>query len=83
MTVWPQLGATLLIKTIEQMVDGTAKRKPQDASGVTFAPRLKKETGKINWHDNVSDIVNLIRGLSPTPAAYTSFGRTSLKNIYC
>jgi len=66
-----QLGATLLINTIEQVVAGTAQRKPQDASGVTFAPRLKKETGKIDWYNNVSDIVNLIRGLSPTPAAYT------------
>jgi methionyl-tRNA formyltransferase len=74
-----QLGATLLIKTIEQVVAGTAKRQPQDASGVTFAPRLKKETGKINWQDNVSDIVNLIRGLSPSPAAYTSLEGQVLK----
>ena len=66
-----QLGATLLIKTIEQVAAGTAQQKPQDASGVTFAPRLKKETGKISWQNNVSDIVNLIRGLSPSPAAYT------------
>jgi methionyl-tRNA formyltransferase len=66
-----QLGATLLTNTIEQVVTGIAQRKPQDASGVTIAPRLKKETGKINWQNNVSDIVNLIRGLSPSPAAYT------------
>jgi methionyl-tRNA formyltransferase len=66
-----QLGAILLIKTIEQVVAGTAQRKSQDASGVTFAPRLKKETGKINWHDSAFNIVNLIRGLSPSPAAYT------------
>ena len=66
-----ELGATLLIKTIEQVVAGTAQRQPQDASGVTFAPRLKKETGEINWYDNVFNIVNIIRGLSPTPAAYT------------
>ena len=66
-----ELGATLLIKTIEQVAAGTAQQKPQDASGVTLAPRLKKETGKISWQNNVSDIVNLIRGLSPSPAAYT------------
>jgi methionyl-tRNA formyltransferase len=66
-----QLGSTLLIKTIEQVCAGTAQRQPQDSSGVTFAPRLKKETGKINWHDNVFNIVNLIRGLSPSPSAYT------------
>lgn len=74
-----QLGATLLLKAVEQMVDGTAKRKSQDASGVTFAPLLKKETGKINWNNIVSDIVNLIRGLSPSPAAYTSFEGQTLK----
>jgi methionyl-tRNA formyltransferase len=74
-----QLGATLLIKTIEQVVAGTAQKQLQDASGVTFAPRLKKETGKINWHDNVINIVNLIRGLSPSPAAYTHLEGQVLK----
>ncbi|MCX5849138.1 MAG: methionyl-tRNA formyltransferase [Deltaproteobacteria bacterium] len=74
-----ELGATLLIKTIEQMVEGTAKKKPQEASGATFAPRLKKETGKINWNNKVSDIVNLIRGLSPAPTAYTYLDGLSLK----
>lgn len=74
-----KLGATLLIKSIEQMAEGTAKRKPQDASSVTFAPRLKKETGKIDWTNNVSDIVNLIRGLSPTPVAYTQLEGQVLK----
>jgi len=74
-----ELGARLLIKTIEQMVGGTAKRKPQDVSGATFAPRLKKETGKIDWNNKVSDIVNLIRGLSPSPAAHTSMDGLPLK----
>lgn len=74
-----QLGATLLIKTIEQVIDGTAQRQPQDASCMTLAPRLTKETGKIKWQNNVSDIVNLIRGLSPLPAAYSSLDGLSLK----
>ena len=74
-----ELGAALLIKTIEQIFDGTIKRKPQDASGVTFAPLLKKETGKIDWNNKASDIVNLIRGLSPLPTAYTYLDGLSLK----
>jgi methionyl-tRNA formyltransferase len=74
-----KLGATLLIKTIEQVVADTAQRQPQDGSYVTFAPRLTKDTGKINWHDNVSTIVNLIRGLSSTPAAFTSLEGQALK----
>lgn len=74
-----ELGAQLLIKTIEQVTDGTAKKQPQDASAVTFAPRLTKETGKIDWHGKVTDIVNLIHGLSPSPAAYTTLDGLSLK----
>lgn len=74
-----QFGALLLIKSIEQIAHGTAERKPQDPSTATFAPRLKKETGKINWNNKAADIVNLIRGLSPSPTAYTSLGGISLK----
>lgn len=74
-----EMGAVMLIKTIEQVVDGTVKRIPQDASQMTLAPRLKKETGKIDWHNSVSDIVNLIRGLNPTPTAYTSLDGQPLK----
>jgi methionyl-tRNA formyltransferase len=74
-----QLGAALLIKSIEQLADGTAKRISQDASGATFAPRLKKETGKIDWNNKSTDIVNLIRGLSPSPAAHTSLDGLPLK----
>ena len=74
-----QLGATMLIRAVEQMSDGTAQRKKQDASGATFAPRLTKETGKIDWNRKASEIVNLIRGLSPTPTAYTSLDGLSLK----
>jgi methionyl-tRNA formyltransferase len=46
---------------------------------MTLAPRLKKETGKIDWQSSASGIVNLIRGLSPAPAAYTSLEGQPLK----
>lgn len=72
-------GASLLIEAIDLMSAGKALFKPQDASQVTFAPRLKKETGQINWNSGVEDIVNLIRGLSPTPAAYTYISEQALK----
>jgi methionyl-tRNA formyltransferase len=72
-------GASMLITAIEQMAAGTALRKAQDASLVTFAPRLKKETGLINWNSDVNDIVNLIRGLNPAPTAYTFLNGQALK----
>lgn len=72
-------GASLLIETIDLMVAGNAQPHPQDSSLVSFAPRLKKETGLIDWTSNVSDIVNLIRGLCPSPAAYTFLDGQNLK----
>lgn len=72
-------GAHLLIEAIDLMSAGTALRQPQNTSRVTFAPRLKKETGRICWQSPAGNIVNLIRGLSPAPAAYTFLGGQALK----
>jgi methionyl-tRNA formyltransferase len=72
-------GASLLLEAIDRMSEGKALRQPQDASIATYAPRLKKETGRINWSADAGNIVNLIRGLSPAPAAYTFLDGQVLK----
>lgn len=66
-----RMGADLLLKTIRQIEQGTAIRTPQDNHQATYAPRLKKEDGRIDWCKDAVDIVNFIRGLSATPGAYT------------
>jgi len=66
-----EMGAALLLRTIEMIMSGAAERIPQDASLATYAPRLKKEDGLIRWDTEVYHIVNLIRGFSPVPCAYT------------
>jgi methionyl-tRNA formyltransferase len=68
-----------LMNAIEQIITGTAVRQPQDSEAVTFAPRLTKETGLIKWQESCVEIVNLIRGLCPTPAAYTFLEGQALK----
>jgi methionyl-tRNA formyltransferase len=73
------MGTDLLIEAIDKMAAGKALPRQQDASLTTFAPRLKKETGEIDWKADVSKIVNLIRGLSPIPAAYTFLAGQQLK----
>jgi methionyl-tRNA formyltransferase len=72
-------GAALLIEAIAQVSAGRALRKPQDAAAVSFAPRIRKETGRICWTAASRDIVNLIRGLSPEPAAFTFLSGQTLK----
>lgn len=54
-------------------------RKPQDNSKATYAPKLKKEEGLINWGKTSLEIHNLIRGTIPWPNAYTTFNNNMLK----
>jgi methionyl-tRNA formyltransferase len=75
------MGAELLLKAVEGVVNGTVVRTPQDASFATYAPRLTVESGYIDWNKDSKDIVNLIRGLSPSPGAY-SFLRDKKLKIY-
>ena len=74
-----RMGADLLMSVSEQVIAGRALRHQQDSSTVSFAPRLTKETGQINWQQSCTDIVNLIRGLCPSPAAYTFLEGQALK----
>jgi len=73
------MGAVILLKTVEMITSGTVTRTSQDDSLATYAPRLKKEDGLIQWNSDVRQIVNLIRGLSPVPCAYTSYKGKILK----
>lgn len=72
-------GARLLLEAIKGLMAGTPKRVPQDHAQATYAPRLKKEDGRIHWDADVKDIVNLIRGLSSSPGAYTMLGDQQMK----
>ena len=72
-------GAELLLKTIQMIEDGTVRRTPQDHAAATFAPRLKKEDGIIDWQRNADEIVHLILGLSPSPCAYSILQGRTLK----
>lgn len=75
------IGAELLLKAVENIIAGTISGTPQDSSGATYAPKLTKEMEHINWKDNADVIVNLIRGLSSDPGAY-SFLREKKLKIY-
>jgi methionyl-tRNA formyltransferase len=74
------IGAKLLVRTIEGLVAGTLKSVPQEnPAGLKHAPKLFTETGKIDWNKPADEIYNLIRGLSPFPAAYTELEGKNLK----
>ena len=66
-----QIGATLLIKTLEG-IEGI-RHSPQDHSQASYAPRLKKEQGRIDWANDALAVDRMVRAFNPWPAAHTFF----------
>ncbi len=73
------LGADALIEAIELIESGKAKFIKQDNSAATYAPKLKKKDGLINWNEPAAKIHNKVRGLLPWPSAYAYFNGKLLK----
>lgn len=74
------LGANLLDKTIDAIASGNYPQIPQDhIVNAKSAPKIFKETCKIDWNWDAEYIYNFIRGLSPYPAAFTIYKGRILK----
>jgi len=80
-----EIGAALLVKTIDGLAAGMLTEQPQVSvpstqySVLRLAPKIFTETCKIDWNKPVDEIYNLIRGLSPFPAAFTFLNEKMLK----
>ena len=73
------LGADALMETIKLIESGNAQLIKQDGSAATYAPKLKKDDGLIDWREPALTIHNKVRGLLPWPSAYTYFNGKMLK----
>ena len=65
-----QCGADLLARTIETLRQGSIRRQPQDEAKATFAPRIKKADGRIDWRLPAALIHNRVRGFNPWPGCF-------------
>ena len=73
------LGAGLLVRTLDGLETGTVGPIPQDEELATEAHSLARDAGVIDWSRGASDIVNLVRGVSPRPGAFTRVNGTQVK----
>jgi len=74
------LGKGVLLKTVNAIASGEYQLLPQDhITDIKHAPKIFKETCKINWENDTASVYNLIRGLSPYPAAWTILQGKTLK----
>lgn len=75
-------GAEEVLEVLDRLAAGTARPTPQDPSKVTYAPRLRKADGAVDWSRDAEEIDGMVRGMKPWPGAYTYLmrpGRSPLR----
>ncbi len=73
------IGAELLVRTLDDIEQGTATFTPQDHSSATHVKMLKKSDGMLDFKNNCETLVNFVRGMNPWPCAYTFLHDKMLK----
>lgn len=72
-------GANLLIKTLQEIENGTATYEKQGETPTPYAKMIQKKMGLIDWSKSAEEIERLVRGLNPWPSAFTHFHQKTLK----
>jgi methionyl-tRNA formyltransferase len=70
-----------LIESLELLAKGSAPRIPQDNALATYAPKLKREDGKIDWTGPADAIERKIRAFDPWPGAFTTISTNGTHNL--
>ncbi|MGM9687638.1 MAG: methionyl-tRNA formyltransferase [Alloprevotella sp.] len=83
------LGSDLVVETVDHILNGTVTSIPQSElqtdEPLRPAPKIFKETCRIDWHQGVKRVYDFVRGLSPYPAAWTEWtanGKQTVMKIY-
>lgn len=74
-----ELGADVLVETLELIAAGRASPVPQDHRAATVAPKLRPEDRRLDWSRPARELVNRIRALAPEPGAVATFRGANLK----
>ena len=74
-----QIAPEALIESLRLLAAGSAPRIPQDDACATYAPKLKREHGEINWSESAETIERKIRGFNPWPGAFMKLNDQKLK----
>lgn len=74
-----ELGALTLIEALTLLSLGKAKERVQDESRATYAPKVNRESSRINWKDSALEISRLIRASDPKPGAFSETPKGDVK----
>lgn len=74
-----ELGGELIIETLKAIKLGNIEKTKQDEEKASYAEKIFRDTGLINWGMNGEELRNFVRGLKPWPGAYTLYNGEILK----
>jgi methionyl-tRNA formyltransferase len=74
-----EIAPEALLESLRLLASGNAPRTPQDQTLATYAPKLNRESGRINWDESAKVIERKIRAYNPWPGAFTEFNDRKLK----
>jgi methionyl-tRNA formyltransferase len=74
-----EVAPEALLESLSLLAAGNAPRIPQDKSLATYAPKLNREDGRLNWNETAEAIERKIRAYDPWPGAFTEFNNRKLK----
>ncbi|MEW6665921.1 MAG: methionyl-tRNA formyltransferase [Thermodesulfobacteriota bacterium] len=66
-----KLAGDLTIRSLRQMAEHPVEERPQDHERATYAPKLEKEMGLVEWHRSAAQVSAFIRAFDPKPGAFT------------
>ncbi len=73
------LSAEKILENMQNVLEGEAIFKEQDHAKATYAKKIQKKEGKIDWHNSASSIIAQINGLYPKPGAWFEFNNKRYK----
>lgn len=73
-----QIGSDLALRSIELISEGVTPM-PQPSNGITLAPKLSKNDGKLDWGQKSSQVINRFRALASNPGVWSSLGDLRIK----
>jgi methionyl-tRNA formyltransferase len=74
-----QLGAELLLESLPPYLSGELQAQPQEQQGVTYAAMLKKEDGRLDFHQAALELERCVRAFNPWPGAFMDWQGAPLK----
>jgi methionyl-tRNA formyltransferase len=73
------LGAGALVEALSLVAAGAAVAQPQDAEGVTYAPKISREIARLDWSRDAASLERQVRAFDPAPGAWTSLDGAPVK----